>query len=46
MLVIIGPSACGKTQIVNKLISDFGYKKLKNKVSIITLLRKKNLKKK
>ena len=28
MLVIIGPSACGKTQIVNKLISDFGYKKL------------------
>lgn len=28
MLVIIGPSACGKTQIVNKLISDFGYNKL------------------
>lgn len=28
MLVIIGPSACGKTQIVNQLIENYHFKKL------------------
>ena len=28
MLVIVGPSACGKTQIVNHLIANYGYEKL------------------
>ena len=28
MLVVIGPSASGKTQIVNHLIQDYGFHKL------------------